>query len=194
MDEDLLESILQSPAPIAAPQLIGMVLTSTLGGQKVAGRIIEVEAYTQQDPASHSFNGRTLRNQSMFSRPGTAYVYFTYGMHHCLNISVNREDVGEAVLIRALEPVDGLSEMWHRRYAEAFTETLAATKLKQLVNGPAKVAQALGITRSANGIYMLDNNSSLHLSLGEPYEAELVQGPRVGISKAVGTPWRWRAG
>lgn len=107
------------------------------------GRIVETEAYTGDDPSSHAFRGKTARNAVMFGPPGHLYVYFVYGMHFCANISCEAEGVGAAVLLRALEPLTGLDEMAARR---------GTTDSRLLCSGPARLAQALGITLSANGL------------------------------------------
>src|SRR5947209_15247290 len=122
-----------------APDLIG----ATLLFDGVGGPIVEVEAYEQEDPASHGFAGRTVRNASMFGPPGHAYVYRSYGIHWCLNFVCAEEGRADAVLIRALEPREGVERMRARRGVEP---------LRALCSGPGKLCQALGITRNHDGL------------------------------------------
>ena len=159
-----------------APELIGM----TLLFDGVGGRIVEVEAYDEADPASHSFSGPTARNRVMFGPAGHAYVYKIYGIHFCLNFVCRP---GSAVLIRALEPVQGVETMLARR---------GAMPEKNLCSGPGKLAQALGIDLGHNGLALDAAPFDLvPANLAHP----VVTGPRIGITKAVDTPWRFvRAG
>lgn len=128
------------PANVVAPALLNKLFMVGRAG----GRIVEVEAYTADDPASHSFRGPTLRNRTMFGPPGHLYVYFTYGMHFCANVVTGAEGVGEAVLIRAIEPLWELDEMRIRRGE-------AAKRDVDLTNGPGKLTRALGIGRHNDG-------------------------------------------
>ena len=140
--------------------------------------IVETEAYAPDDPASHSFAGRTRRNATMFGPPARLYVYRSYGIHWCANVVCADEDIGAAVLLRALEPTHGLEQMQARRRLED-PELLCA--------GPGRLAQALGLTGEHDG-FPLDR-SPVHLSPGTP--AEVVAGPRVGITHGVERPWRY---
>lgn len=164
--------IFDTDAVDIASRLIGW--TFAVGG--TSGMIVETEAYTLADPASHSFKGETKRNKSMFGPPGRAYVYRIYGLHWCMNIVCSR---GSAVLIRALEPLSGLDEMKRRRQSE---------DVASLCSGPAKLAQALGITGELDG-HRLDR---MPFRL-EPCQREMrvVTGCRIGISRAVDFPWRF---
>ncbi len=145
----------------------------------VGGTIVEVEAYAPDDPASHSFRGRTPRNGSMFGVPGTLYVYRSYGVHWCVNVACEPEDVGAAVLIRALEPTQGLDEMRRRRRVRAERE---------LCSGPGKLTQALGIDGRDDGRSLDQPPFSLTAPCGR---IDVVTTPRVGISKAADLPWRY---
>jgi DNA-3-methyladenine glycosylase len=146
----------------------------------VGGAIVETEAYDQEDPASHAFSGQTKRNAVMFGPPGRAYVYRIYGAHWCLNVVCAGEPRG-AVLIRALEPTDGLSVMAERR---------GTADPRLLCSGPGKLCQALAITGAHDGA-LLDEPP---FALSAPDRAlDLATGPRIGLSKAVDTPWRFGA-
>jgi len=158
-----------------APELIGV----TLLVDGVGGRIVEAEAYDQEDPASHAYRGRTERNASMFGPPGRAYVYRSYGIHWCLNLVCEGEDVASAVLIRALEPTHGLERMRERRGLE---------DPRLLCSGPGRLCQALAVTREHDGL-ALDRPPFELLALEE--KATLVAGPRVGITRAAELPWRY---
>ena len=158
-----------------APELIG----ATLLFNGVGGRIVEVEAYHHTDPAAHSFGGSTERNAVMFGPPGYAYVYRSYGIHWCLNFVCEREGSASAVLIRALEPLEGLPKMRRRR-------GLADARL--LCAGPGRLAQALGITRTHNALPLDAPPFELFARAEKP---AIAAGIRIGISKAADLPWRY---
>jgi DNA-3-methyladenine glycosylase len=158
-----------------APELIGCTLL--VGG--VGGRIVEVEAYDGEDPASHGYAGPTERNSSMFGPPGHAYVYRSYGVHWCLNLVCDEEGKPEAALVRALEPTDGLQVMRRRR---------ALDDERLLCAGPGRLCQALGIDGAHDGL-PLDEPPFELLPAREP--AEISRGPRVGITRAAELPWRY---
>ena len=145
----------------------------------VGGRIVEVEAYAPDDPASHAFRGRTPRNGAMFAGPGTLYVYRSYGIHWCANITCGPEGFAAAVLLRALEPTAGLDQMRLRRGEVAD---------RLLCSGPGRLTQALGIDGACDGLSVLERPFAL-----EPpdTEVEIVATPRIGITKAVDLPWRY---
>ena len=177
-----LESILGGPPEEAAPRLLGSVLVSRAGDAEVAVRITEVEAYKgADDPASHAFRGETQRNSPMFRRPGTLYVYRSYGIHNCANSAAGPEGVGWGILIRGGEVVDGSGVAARRRGHRS-----------DLADGPGKLCQALGIELSHNGTDLLDPHSVIRLEPGEP-PAFIMATPRVGISKARDRPWRFVA-
>jgi DNA-3-methyladenine glycosylase len=161
------------PSLEASQALIGW--TITLNG--VGGRIVETEAYRHEDPASHSFSGKTPRNAVMFGPPGRLYVYRSYGIHWCLNLVVGPQ-VGSAVLIRALQPTEGIMFMQERR---------GLADPRALCSGPGKLCQALAITREHDG--MAADAPPFALQPGP--NAGLVVGPRIGITRAAEQPWRF---
>ena len=164
---------------IAARSLLGWELVHQSSEGITAGYIVETEAYTQEDPASHAFGGKKMANAAMFEPAGTVYVYFTYGMHYCVNIVTGPKDHGEGVLIRALQPTAGIELMQLRRRTQ---------HLLNLCSGPAKLVQAMGITRLHGGTNL--NKGSLSLKPGFKPE-EIIQTARIGVSKAADQPWRF---
>jgi len=175
----VLPAFLEQDAVEAAPQLLGWKLVSRTAAGITSGYIVEVEAYSMEDPASHSFRGLTPRTAPMFKRAGTIYVYFTYGMHYCMNIVTGPVGHGQALLIRALEPVDGIGLMQARRDLE---------NVNQLTNGPGKLAQALGIDKALSGSHLTDGKLSLEPGFRP---ADITQTTRIGITKAIDQPWRF---
>lgn len=136
---------------LVAKELLGKILIHEMDGKKIAGRIVEVEAYMGTlDKAAHSYGGKvTPRTEPMYGKSGFAYVYFIYGMYYCFNIVTQEEGKPEAVLIRALEPVEGLEYMFHNRYSKPY-EDLTKYQIKNLVNGPGKLCNAMGIDKTLN--------------------------------------------
>lgn len=170
-------SLLADDAPDVAPRLLNKLLVH---GECI-GRIVEVEAYREDDPASHSFRGRTERNAVMFGPPGHLYVYFTYGMHHCSNVVTGPEGRGTAVLLRAVEPLAGTDLMLERRSGR-----------RRLADGPAKLCQAFAIGPEHNGVDICRGSGVGLYDDGTPPPTDPLIGPRVGISKGVDVPWRFR--
>jgi len=172
---------LTGPVEKVAPRLLGAVVRSGA----VAIRLTEVEAYAGvgEDEASHSHRGRTKRNAIMFGPAGHLYVYFTYGMHWCANIVTGVEGTASAVLLRAGEVVDGLELAIERRGARV--------PEKDLARGPARLASALGLDGSANGLNVLDPASPVRLTLRSRAVKEFEAGPRVGVAKEAERPWRF---
>ena len=158
-----------------ARDLIGCVVRHG----ETAGRIVETESYHMDEPACHAYVGLTERTRTLFGPPGHAYVYFSYGIHSLLNAVTEPEGTGAAVLIRALEPVDGIDVMRGRRGVERVTE---------LCSGPAKLTQALEIGLSLNGSSLIDGPIEV---LERESAPRIVTGERIGITKAAGLPWRF---
>lgn len=188
-------SVLDPPAPDVAPLLLNQLLVAADGR---AGRIVEVEAYGGPpgqgfadprlvDPAAHSYIGPTARNAAMFGPPGHLYVYFSYGVHWCANVVTSGEGVATAVLLRALEPVAGVDLMRAARWRGQKSQVD-----RDLCRGPGRLAQAMGIDRSADGVDLCSPGSRFWLaSDGTPPPDEPEMTPRVGISVAVEVPWRF---
>ncbi|WP_375493425.1 DNA-3-methyladenine glycosylase [uncultured Jatrophihabitans sp.] len=173
------------PALTLAPRLLGAVLVSAVGGEDVAVRLTEVEAYEGvDDPASHAFRGRTNRTAVMFGPPGHLYCYFTYGMHWCANVVCGPDGTAAAVLLRAGEVVDGLPVARARRPA--------AKRDADLARGPARLATCLGLGAATNGVDLFDPGSPVRLAAVASRRPRGVQaGPRVGISAAADRLWRF---
>lgn len=168
-----------------APELLGKVLAHDAPDGRRAGRIVEVEAYCGPiDPGAHTYRGRTARNGTMFGEAGRLYVYFTYGMHWCANVVCGDVDEGVAVLVRALDPLEGVDAMRAARGP-------AARRDRDLCSGPAKLAQALGLDGTHDGVDLLGDGPVGLFDDGTPPPAEPVQATRVGLSAGAEHPWRW---
>ncbi len=181
--DPLPQSFFAKPAPVLAQDLLGCRLVHETERSVTSGMIVETEAYSQEDAASHSYNGETARTKAMFGPPGHAYIYFTYGMHYCFNVVSGSVDHGQGVLIRALQPLEGIELMQQRRRKD---------EVRQLCNGPAKLVQAMGITKGDYAKPLFEGN--LYICGPDAKQAgkiEVAVGPRVGIKKAVDVPWRF---
>jgi DNA-3-methyladenine glycosylase len=167
-----------------APDLLGRVLVRVFpDGGRLAARLVEVEAYEQGDPASHSFKGRpTARTEVMFGPPGRLYVYFTYGQHFCSNVVTGQDGIGSAVLLRAAEPLDGLERMAINRGTDA---------LRLLCSGPARLTQAFGIARLENGVDLVKDPSLFLLSGSTPDPRAIARSTRVGVNVGIEPRWRF---
>jgi DNA-3-methyladenine glycosylase len=176
-------SFFARPSLEVARDLLGRVLVRPLpDGSRVAARLVETEAYRQDDPASHSYRGRTTRTDVMFGPPGRLYVYFTYGMHFCMNAVTGADGEGSAVLLRAAEPLEGVEDMAARR---------GTSDLRLLLAGPARLCEGFGIGREHNGIDLVAGDV-MYVETGTPVSDDRVAaGPRVGLTVAVENPWRF---
>lgn len=153
-----------------AKDLLGYRLCREINGEVLSGIIVETEAYTQNDPSCHAYRGKTPRAITLFKKPGIAYVYFTYGMHHCFNVVTEKEDTAGAVLIRAIEPTSPLNN----------------------TNGPAKLCREMQITREFNEIDLTKKGSPIWVEEGiNVSENEIITTTRIGIKQAVDYPWRF---
>lgn len=201
-------SLLAGPVLEVAPKLLGMVLRSTTDEGTVAVRITEVEAYDgPNDPGSHAYRGETARNAVMFGPPGFLYVYFTYGMHFCMNVVVGPPGKPSAVLLRAGEVIEGADLARARRGQPtpekvAFNQTAGVRQGpvvkrpkpnpdRDLARGPARLCVALGIGREGNGADLLAKDSPIQLLPGPGFDGEPSTGPRVGLREAADRPWRF---
>jgi DNA-3-methyladenine glycosylase len=171
------------PSTSVAPELLGRVLVRVLpDGTRLSGRLVEVEAYGPRDPASHAYRGPTPRNLVMFGPPGHLYVYFTYGMHFCANVVTGSRGEGSAVLLRAIEPLEGLDAMAARRGVDA---------LRLLCSGPGRLTQALAIGRPENGADLV-RDGALQLRAGAPVPASrIARSTRVGVNVGIDPRWRY---
>lgn len=199
---------LENPSDVAAPLLLGCTLTRTitLNGEKhkLVARIVETEAYDQDDPASHAFGGLSERNAAMFGPAGHLYVYVSYGMHHCCNVVCGPEGFGSGCLVRAVEPLEGVEAMRELREAERAGKAHTGhagkgqaerarkhpLKLRDLTNGPGKVCAALGIDKELYGHDL--TVEPLVLEFAPLLSGETIgSSPRVGISKNIDAPKRF---
>lgn len=178
---------------LVAKELLGKILVHRVEGKITAGKIVEVEAYKGIiDKAAHTYNGRrTKRVEVMYGNPGFSYVFFIYGMYHCMNVVTREEGIGEAVLIRGLQPIDGVNIMSERRYNISF-EALKKRQIINLTNGPSKLCKALAIDETCNGIDLCKDVLFIEEDDGKPFD--------VGVSKRIGIdyaeeakdfPWRF---
>lgn len=165
-------------------ELLGKIFVGKIGSKYLSGMIVETEAYLFNDPASHSFRGLTERNKPMFNIGGYLYVYFTYGMHYCANVVTSKKEVGEAILIRAVEPIDGIDIMrTNRKFKDNHNP-------HNLTNGPAKFAQAFSLTKLQNGIDLCGNEVFITEGKSIP-NLSIVKTTRIGISSAIDKKWRF---
>ncbi len=179
----LTESFFLRPTVEVARDLIGRLLVAcNEEGEPLIGRIVETEAYGPDDPASHAYRGPRRTNAAMFGRPGLLYVYRSHGIHFCANVVTQPEGVGEAVLLRALQPLAGLESMRERRGPVPETRLCA---------GPGCLCRAFGIGMEHNGADL--QSGPLRLFAGDGVPLEVAATPRIGISRAVERPWRFVA-
>lgn len=197
MQESTLSQLLSQKLPrsfylkdtlLIARQLPGKILVYNDGGELFAAKIVETEAYVgKEDESAHSYRGKTERNKVMFNTGGYFYVYFTYGMHFCCNVVVGQEGQGNAVLIRAVEPLLNLEKMKLNRFGKT---VISGREFINLTNGPAKLCRAFGFDKKHNGTDLCGN--SVFLSEGETIDPERIGvSTRIGIKKSVDLPWRF---
>jgi len=168
---------------VVAPDLLGHVLVRRLPtGEVLRARIVETEAYEPDDPASHAFRGRTARNRVMFGAAGHLYVYFTYGMHHCMNVVTRGIGEGSAVLLRAAEPLGGVGAMGRARGTD---------RIRDLCRGPARLAQALSVDRSMDGADLIRGGPMWVERDTGAGEGTVRSGVRIGIRVGLDRPWRF---
>jgi len=179
--ERLLRPFYARYSPDVARELLGCVLVRRIGGRTLSGRIVEVEAYRgSDDPASHSYRGPTKRSSIMFGEAGHVYVFFSYGNHWCLNFTTEAEGQPGAVLIRALEPIEGIKQMAKNR---------RVPEVGRLTNGPGKLTKALSIDGAFNGEDLVKSRRLYVMDREEP--ARVRASPRIGVSKGREQQWRY---
>ncbi len=185
-NKKLPRSFYLQPTLKVAEQMLGKYFVRKLKKRTLTGKIVEVEAYLgEHDPASHAYRGRTLRNDVMFWKGGHLYVYFTYGMHFCANVVTEKEGIARAVLLRALEPLQGKDLMAGKRGFKLSEGTLV-----RISNGPAKLCQAFGIGRKQNGTDL--TGSEIFITEGENIPSEKIsRTPRIGITNGRDKKWRF---
>ncbi len=171
-----------------AKDLIGKIFVRKLNGEILAGRIVETEAYIAgEDESAHSSRGKTKRNETMFEEGGKLYVYFTYGMYHCANVVANEKGKGDAVLLRAIEPLYGLEIFARNRFGE---ENLTEKEKRNMLSGPGKICMAYNLTRKEDGTDLLGEEIFI-LDAPEVPASNIVATTRIGISKSKELPWRF---
>lgn len=194
MSPQLPRSFYARDTRVVARDLLGTHLVRLLpDGTRLSGIIVETEAYRPGDRASHAYRGRTERNAAMFLRPGTAYVYFTYGMYYCLNLVTEDEGIPSAVLIRALEPLEGITAM--QKHRAAYSKSARPILLRDLCRGPARLCMALDVDKQLNAYDMLQPKSVLFVEHGSALaDSQVRTSPRVGVfgdETALAVEWRW---
>jgi DNA-3-methyladenine glycosylase len=177
-----MKNLLELDTLTVAKSLLGHTLVHESKEGITAGIIVETEAYLQDDPACHAYRRKSVRNAPMFGEAGTIYVYQIYGMHFCVNISTNKRDIGEAVLIRALEPTLGIELMQERRKTEI---------VKNLCSGPGKLVQAMGIHKQMNDWRILDSDLKIIAPNIQVFDNEIITTTRIGITQGADLPYRF---
>jgi len=179
----LQRSFYERDTVIVARELLGKILVRRIGAATLEGVIVEVEAYRgYDDPASHAYRGQTVRNLVMFGESGHAYVYFTYGMHYCLNVTTEPAGQPGAVLIRALEPAKGIKRMIKER---------GTKRIRELTNGPARLTQAFVVTKALNGHDLTIGKKLFIRESNIPEPVEIESSARIGIRAGLERPWRF---
>lgn len=185
--ETLSRTFYERDTIVVARELLGKVLVRRIEGADLIGRIVETEAYTgRDDPASHAYKGETMRNSVMFGQGGLAYVYFVYGQNFCLNVTTERIGIPGAVLIRAIEPLQGLDAMTRNH-------CLTSDDVRDITNGPGKLCKAMKITRELNGIDLTRRGVLQICESDLNYLFKIRAASRVGVTKAYRRLWRFYA-
>lgn len=186
MKSKLSPSFYLRPTITVAKELLGKMILKRSGRMKLSGIIVETEAYRYHDSACHAFRGMTERNKVMFNRGGFLYVYFTYGMHYCANVVTYKEGYGEAVLIRAVEPLEGIRTMMKNRGFNAGDQK----QLLNVTNGPAKFSQAFGLTTKHSGLDLCGDEVFI-VGADPMSRSHIVATTRIGIRTATEKKWRF---
>ncbi len=186
--QKLPEKFYQRKVLNVAPELLGKYIVKREGEKYLVGNIVEVEAYGEKmDGASHSYKGKTKRNEVMFNSGGKLYVYFIYGNHFCCNVVCDKEGIGSAVLIRGIEPITEVEIMGKRRFNK---EKITPKEFLNLTNGPGKICKAFDITKSQNGVDLCGDD--IFLAEGEKISKKnIVSTTRIGITKSKDLLWRF---
>lgn len=181
------------PTLNVARQLLGAILVRRFEDNTIAaGRIVETEAYTADDPACHAFRGLTPRNKTMFGPPGHAYIHINYGLHYCINAVTAPEGIAEAVLIRAIEPLVGVRRLWDNYVGKDAEATERDLSDKRLGAGPGRLTRALAVDKSFDGVDLTDGAGTLFIAMGEDVpDEDVVIATRIGITKGADFPWRF---
>ncbi len=188
MNKKLSKNFYKRNVHLVAKELLGKIFIRRIKNRIFTGRIVEVEAYDGSiDESAHSFKGKTKRNEVMFKGGGLLYVYFTYGMHFCANIVTGKAGAGKAVLLRAVEPLEGIEEMALNRYKK---KNLTQKEFANLTNGPAKICAAFEIQSKQNGVDLAGDEIFI-LNLPKLDSSKIIAAARIGIKKSVDLPWRY---
>jgi DNA-3-methyladenine glycosylase len=179
------------PTLTVARALIGCVLRHDTAEGMTSGRIVETEAYCRDDPASHAYRGETPRNRTMFGPPGHAYIYLSYGIHYCFNVVTAPAGVAEAVLLRAMEPLEGTELMLRRRGFTTSAKPVTPRMRRLVASGPGNLSAAMGLSREQNGWSLLSGRLAILPRPADAPESLVLITPRIGISRGVALPWRF---
>lgn len=182
----------RQPTLTVARALLGQLLVRRFeDGTMAVGRIVETEAYTKDDPACHAFRGQTRANGAMFGPPGHAYIHINYGIHYCLNAVTAESGIAEAVLIRAIEPIENAVRMYHNYTGEVMDEETARTT-RQIAAGPGRLTRALSLNKAYDHTDLTDPTGPVYLAAGTAvFEEDVVTTTRIGITKAADYLWRF---
>lgn len=181
----------ERPTLAVARSLVGCILRCETTEGVTSGRIVETEAYLWNDPACHAYRGKTPRNRAMFGPPGHAYVYIAYGLHYCFNVVTAPESVAEAVLIRAVEPREGLALMLRRRGVLIPPNALTDRQRRRVASGPGNLTRAFGLTHAHDGLDLTAGPVTVHPRPATDPEPALIATTRIGLTQGAEQPWRF---